>query len=72
MSRRSVECESKTSYPDRPAAERARLWSIVRRGASPSLASYRCRFGPHWHIGHRGAGTNGRAAPRRRRGHRRA
>jgi hypothetical protein len=72
VSRAAIECESKTAYDDSAAADRARLVAIHQRGARSTLTSYRCRFGAHWHIGHAGAGANGRAAPNRRRGRRRA
>jgi hypothetical protein len=41
-------CGSKAVFISRREAK-----SFVRRGGYPGLEPYRCRFCPHWHVGHR-------------------
>lgn len=46
-------CSGKLAFPTRWAAQQA-VWSLVRGGAAPSAyVAYRCRWGAHWHFGHR-------------------
>ena len=70
MSRREVECGSKVAFRYREYAEHA-IEGFGERIAEGRMSAYHCRWGDHWHIGHRGTGTNGRAGrPRRRAGRR--
>lgn len=67
MSRRERECDGKQAHPNRKAAEAARNRVIEQWGASRNrIRSYRCRWCRQWHVGHPGAGTNGRTGGRRR------
>jgi len=49
---RAQTCGRKKKHADKAAAER-HMDRLVRGGASPDILNvYKCRFGPHWHVGH--------------------
>ena len=46
-------CHGKKLHAAEQAA-REHLARLVREGAAPgALETYPCRWGPHWHVGHR-------------------
>jgi hypothetical protein len=53
MPTRARSCEHKSPYPSEDAAN-AIIWRRVEAGVAPGLLqAYPCRWGNHWHVGHK-------------------